>query len=341
MPVRRESVVLWLLTILLAIDGFAVPAMGAEQRFESWLATCDENDYCGATAETAAGDVLRIGRHAMETYWEISFTPAVTMTDPSAVPVRVSVDAETEVFETLEEIGPYGAENDYFLLGPKAQAVMDRLAPGTRISFDFEDQDAVAHRGEFTLTGLNDALIWIDGQQGRLGAERVAEASPVGLSPPGEPQIPETLLAQHAADTECEPMDELVNGRDIEVDPALDESKGLYFLPCWGAAYNFGWKAYVELFEGQFAVVALPEYSPARGWSATTHLVNYAYDPEAKTISTFNKGRGMADCGTSGTWQWGEYQFELIEFSAKAECDDGDPGDFPVVYRREEAQPAP
>jgi hypothetical protein len=190
----------------------------------------------------------------------------------------------------------------------------------------------------FSLAGLTASLIWIDEMQGRLGSERVAEAPPVGLDPAagsGPAEVPPMLMAQHAADTGCQPMAELANGNDVEI-VALDADTAMYLLPCWSGAYNFGWKAYVERFEGEYALQSFAEFNPSAGWTATTDLVNYAWDDAAKTISTFNKGRGIGDCGTAGTWEWHEFAFRLLSFAAKEECDEGYPGDFPVVYSREE-----
>lgn len=319
--------------------------------FTDWLAACRADGYCSATAYQnpnpdgvpVADYVLRVGRHAEGTYWEVSFTTIAAMADATA-PVTVAVDDVAETFAGPAEIAPYGAVNDFFLLGDKAQAVMDRLAPGTEMTIGFEDTDGNRQQAEFSLSGLTASLIWIDEHQRRLGAERVAEAPPVGLDPvdagsrPGG--IPAALLAQHAADTECQPMSEIVNGADIETG-TVGDSRPIYFLPCWGAAYNFGWKAYVEIFDGEFAVQPFPEYLPSRGWTATTHLVNYAFDPGAGTVHTFNKARGLGDCGTAGTWEWDEFAFRLIEFRAEEVCaeavDETAPmGEFPVVYSLEE-----
>lgn len=351
LPDNYEEIRMRLLTALLALLAAAAPAFAQEhgetrRYFKDWLAACRADDYCSATAYMnpnpagvpVADYILRIGRHAEETYWEISFTTVAQMADPAA-PFVVSIDDAAEEFAGAEEVAAYGAINDFFLLGPKAQAVMDRLAPGATATIAFTSENGGAETAEFSLAGLTAALIWIDEQQGRLGSERVAEAPPVGLdrsgSAPPAGDVPPALMAQRAADTECQPMADLVNGAEIEIDPALTDSAKLYILPCWGAAYNFAWKAYVEYVEGEYATVALPEFTPATGWTATTHLVNYSYDPETKTITTFNKGRGLGDCGTAGTWRWHEFGFRLIEFAAKDDCD-GLEGEFPVVYRLEE-----
>lgn len=333
----------------LLILAFAAPVMAqssmAERRyFRDWLADCRADGYCSATAYvnpspgngTVADYVLRIGRHAEETYWEVSLSTVATMAD-AALPFEVSVDGVVESFAGPAEVAAYGSINDFFLLGRKAQAVMDRLAPGATMAFAFTDTEGTAQRAEFSLSGLTASLIWIDEKQGRLGSERVAEAAPVGLAPVGESAagaVPPALLAQHQADTECGLASDIVNGADIEV-VSLSDQATLYLLPCWSGAYNFGWKAYVEQFEGEYALAAFPEFSPDTGWTATTSLVNYAWDDAEKTVSTFNKGRGIGDCGTAGTWVWDEYRFRLVEFRAKSDCDGGEPGDFPVVYTQD------
>lgn len=336
---------------LLAASAGVFPALAQEhgetrRYFTDWLAACRADGYCSATAYenpnpgngTVADYILRVGRHAEGIYWEISLATVATMGD-AGQPFDVAVDGEGEIFQGPEEVAAYGSINDFFLLGAKAQAVMDRLAPGAEIIVAFTDTDGNWQQAVFSLAGLTASLIWIDEMQGRLGSERVAEAPPVGLDPAGgtpvSPGISAALLAQHEADTECQPQADLVNGADVE-SGMVAEGKPIYFLPCWGGAYNFGWKAYVEVFEGEFALQAIPEFSPERGWTATTHLVNYGWDPASQSITTFNKGRGLGDCGTSGEWRWDEFSFRLIEFRSKAECDEGDPGDFPVVYSLED-----
>jgi hypothetical protein len=322
--------------------------------FKDWLAACRADGYCSATAYvnpgpgngTVADYILRVGRHAEDTYWEISFTTVAAMADPT-VSFSVGVDGAWQDFEGSAEVAAYGSINDFFLLGPKAQTVMDWLAPGSEMTIEFNDTDGARQQAVFSLAGLTASLIWIDEKQGRLGSERVAEAPPVGLDradpdaaegPSREggavAEIPSALLAQHAADTECQSMEVITNGADIEIG-TVGDAMPIFFLPCWSAAYNFGWKAYVEVFEGEYAMQSFAEFSPDRGWTATTHLVNYGWDPATQSVITFNKGRGLGDCGTSGEWQWDEFAFRVVTFRSKGECDEGDPGDFPVVYSLE------
>src|SRR5690606_8824937 len=137
--------------------------------------------YCSATTYVnpnsggvpVADYVLRVGRQAEGIYWEISFTTIAKMADP-LVTFSVGVDGVWTDFEAGAEIAAFGSVNDFFLLGPKAQTVMDRLAPGSELTVEFTDTDGARPQAVFSLSGLTASLIWIDEQQGRLGSERVA-----------------------------------------------------------------------------------------------------------------------------------------------------------------------
>ena len=242
------------------------------------------------------------------------------------------------------QIRAYGTMGDLFLLGEGAQTVLDRLPPGRRIAFAFEDAEGTAWRTSFSLSGLIAALLWIDERQQQLGLRRIAGASPIGVDPAVPDPIddeasygdlPPALLTFIDADPECRPFVDLANGADIEVDPDFGPDRKLYILPCWSAAYNFGWKVFLED-SGKISLVALPEYSLDTGWTATTHIVNYWYDPDTRELHSFSKGRGRGDCGSTGLWRWHKYGFRLIEFANK-ECDtEGARANFPVVYELKE-----
>ena len=45
-----------------------------------------------------------------------------------------------------------------------------------------------------------------------------------------------------------------------------------------------------------------------------------AYDPVARTLSQFAKGRGIGDCGVFQTWTWTAHGFVLSHEAAMGEC---------------------
>ena len=157
-------------------------------------------------------------------------------------------------------------------------------------------------------------------------------------------EVPAPLLERMRADTECRPFAELANGADIEIDRAFGDGKTLFILPCWSAAYNFGWKVFVEIWEGEYAQMSFAEFYPHTGWTASNVLVNYWYDPATAELGSFSKGRGLGDCGSAGTWVWQEYQFILRSFAYDGTCDSDDSDAeleaFPIVYSAEDPPPA-
>jgi hypothetical protein len=221
--------------------------------------------------------------------------------------------------------------------------VMDRFMPGTAATVDFTDTAQQPKQAAFSLAGLTAALIWIDEQQGRLGSERVASAPPHGLVPiyAGEttaPDVPFALLDRHRADPDCEPLEELANGRDIVVDD-LTDGYTLYLLPCQSGAYNFGQKVYVGAAGDYFDPQYFADYQSGVGWTGSPYLWNADYDRETNTVYTFAKARGIGDCGTQAHWQWNGYLFQLMEMRARECTDDINPDaelpEFPVVYTGE------
>ncbi|MHB1109005.1 MAG: DUF1176 domain-containing protein [Devosia sp.] len=335
-------ILLSLLFFCLAATATLAQEHGEVRRyFKDWLVACRADGYCSATAYqnpnpgdgSVAHYIFRVGRHAQESYWELSFTPVVVMADEWQDFI-VGVDGMPQTFSLRSEIGAYGAVNDFYLLGDGAQAMMDRLAPGSKLTVDFTDTTGASRQAEFSLAGLTASLVWIDEQQRRLGSERVASAPPRGLSPAGSeqartPQIPVALLDRMAAEPDCEPFDQLANGRDFFTG-TLDDTHTLHVLPCWSAAYNFGSKVFVDSL-GSFEEVLFADYTEPLGWIGTGTLVNAYYDDEEKQLMSVNKARGVGDCGSSGLWRWHEYAFKLIEFRYKEDCD-GEIGDWPIIY---------
>ena len=319
----------------------AAPALAQTTQVSGdWQARCDASGYCVATNGPADGAAqLRIGRHATEIYWEVSIATIAHVASPDQ-PFAIEVDGTPQEFTGPGQVGAYGSGTDFFFLGDSIQAVMDRLPSASSLTVRYTGVDGVAHDVDFSLDGLSAALIWIDEQQDRLGSERVAEAPPIGLSPVNAEaatlgQVPAAVMAMRDVDVDCRPIAEISNGEQIEI-AELDPGKQLFILPCWDAAYNFGWKAYVEFGEDWYSAVALPELSETGDWSADTNLVNYSYDPTTRELRTFYKARGLGDCGNSGTYGWDEYRFRLIEFRSHQDCGttlpDGLDGDFPIVF---------
>jgi hypothetical protein len=147
-------------------------------------------------------------------------------------------------------------------------------------------------------------------------------------------EIPAGLLAQHIATPSiCEPIDELVHGDDWQM-YQLTEGRILYMIPCAAGAYNFSYMFYVGTpGHDTYERLLFVDYYGPYGWMGVDQLYNPTFDPGTLTLRSFYKGRGLADCGTSGVWQWVQYGFRLRAFYAQDECNGTiEPGDFPQVW---------
>lgn len=61
-----------------------------------------------------------------------------------------------------------------------------------------------------------------------------------------------------------------------------------------------------------------------------------SYFPATNVLTTLEKGRGVGDCGASGTYTWNTetHQFDLTSYQLKTDCD-GETGEWPVVFSAE------
>lgn len=318
---------------LYALTLLPAAAQDGETRkyFRDWLAACRADGYCSAVAYVNANPGggadadfwFRVGRHAQESYWELSFTPIKVMANP-AMPFTLLVDGKGETFTGANEIAPYGSINDFFLLGPKAQSLMDQLMPGHALDVTFTDETGNTGKASFSLDGLTAALIWIDETQGRLGSERVAETPPVDLDPALDPPPRPVVIDLRTA--------ELVNlhtgnGCGVRIDAesadrvsafALDQYHTLYSVPCEDFAYNFIRALYLATDEG-VSMLNLPD-SDANGGAQGNLIYGGGWDEATGELSSSYKG-GNGNCGSEGRWRWTGGEFELIEMRARETCD--------------------
>ncbi|MBX3579537.1 MAG: DUF1176 domain-containing protein [Rhizobiaceae bacterium] len=148
------------------------------------------------------------------------------------------------------------------------------------------------------------------------------------------PDLPAALAELHATSGDCDLIEYLEYvGRETVV---LEEGKELWFLPCYAGAYNFSFAAYVHE-EDAYQRLRLAYYSDHASWRSVDVLVNPQWDASTSTLTIYDMGRGIGDCGSRGEWRYAEGLLRLERFFHKADCDgEGEPGEFPLVY---EAKP--
>ena len=148
-------------------------------------------------------------------------------------------------------------------------------------------------------------------------------------------QLPKAVEAKISADGDCQDYnaDHL---RKSRVSATLGETQTLFLLPCFTGAYNIVYRVYV--FDTRFPKELKPSlfasYSDEMGWSGTNSLINAGYDENTKTLTAFEKGRGLGDCGSIPTYQWAEYGWRMSEYRYWGKCDGTRmPEKWPVIYR--------
>jgi len=115
----------------------------------------------------------------------------------------------------------------------------------------------------------------------------------------------------------------------------LGSGKVACAVPCFAGAYNVIYRAFlVDAASGRverplrFAIVN------ARGRiERQAEVVSPAFDERTKTLSSFNRGRGLGDCGEQYRWRWNGERFRLVEQRVKDACD-GKRGPWRRVWPR-------
>ncbi len=316
-------------------------APGAAEEFRDWQAQCDDLDACEAhiavdadTSDSILPDYrLALRKRAYDEQWKISLTTNAALPAQDA-DITVTIDGSTQVFTAPNDVGAFGRLNAFHFVGPRAQDLLDRLIPGREVTFSFRDTTGVTREVNLSLSGLSASILWMEEQQGNVGAARLAGAPPSRLDQVStrEPApVPDDLVARNAEHNECGDPESLVHGDEVQ-SYRLSAIHTLYLLPCWAGAYNLGYTAYVADGNGA-GQIYFATYSDSMGWGGQAVLVNPSFDETTGLLSTFAKGRGVGDCGTVGRWQWDEYAFKMLIMRARTACTgEGGPDTFPVVY---------
>lgn len=335
---------LFALFVLFATPGISQTYGEVREYFGDWLVACRPSGYCSATAYdnlnpgdgSVADHILRVGRHERGLYWEVSLT-TIAVFPAEYADLEMNVDGQTSIYRQGIDYGAYSSINDFYFVSQPAEKLLDQLVAGTSAQAHFMDKSQNLQTASFSLSGLTAALLWIDERQTRLGSERLAYAAPIGLTPISMqfPQsVPSDLIIQHTQDPQCEPFEDL-RGAYRVITQQVDEEHWIYLIPCTSGAYNFAYKVYHG--DGTYYdPIYFAEFDELSGWTGTQFLINPEFDRNTKTLTSFNKGRGIGDCGATGKWVWRDYRFIMLEYRVKYACDaQGEPGVFPLVFTLE------
>lgn len=310
--------------------GAGVANADGVETFKDWTVVCDNLRACTVVGFGAEDRelpaVLRLTRAAA------AGAPArieIDQPDSEAVlggkPPTLAVDGKvvlTAKAKPLSEAGGFTVVLDDVQVGPLLGAARN----GTELTIQAGDKTV----GRVSLAGMVAALRYADDQQKRVGtvtamvAKGATPASGVPAPPPvpvlhAAPAVAQTSLpAKPPASvmavvrkTECDAESQWSSGEPEAA--RLSADKVLWQIPCGGGAYNFDSLFVVVDKAGKTAL------APVEGLEDGM-ATNAGYDPKARILSSYSKGRGIGDCGSSTDWVWTGEVFATSQVAIMPVC---------------------
>ncbi|MDG2534553.1 DUF1176 domain-containing protein [Sphingomonas sp. HITSZ_GF] len=296
-----------------------------EKTYGDWVVACDNLNGCEMTS-------LQPGEQPVpedDSAWDASMSVTRAAGPAGGFTVEVWAAAAPSGKVTLRiddaaiAAAAAGGESVTFT-GADAARIVAAMPNGKALTL-VDGSGKVAAR--ISLAGSSASLRHIDANQGRAGTvtaivakgSKPASAVPAAkapaqiaaLRPSGTPAtVSKAMRAGMERQSEC---DGLYDGAESvpEVESfALGGGKTLALLPCGAGAYNFSSVAFV--LAGSKAVRAVFDDGN------DGMLVNAGFDKGV--LSSYNKGRGIGDCGGSQTYVWDGTRFRLTEARVMGEC---------------------
>lgn len=161
-----------------------------------------------------------------------------------------------------------------------------------------------------------------------------------GRAPVFAMELPSQVQDLLKADKECNNAEDN-HMKQARETAALDENNTLYLVPCFSGAYNIIYRVYVfdKRYPEEVRPSAFAGFSDEMGWYGQIQLINAFFDTKTKTLTAFEKGRGLGDCGSVPTYKWAEYGWRMMEYRYWGKCDGSRmPEKWPVIYKYEGKQ---
>jgi hypothetical protein len=301
----------------------------------NWAVGCDNGLRCEAVAlmppDSSSGTLsMVISRSAGK---DSVLTINIFNFDSESDRYRLLIDGK------LIDSGPItdGAE-PISVTGKKALKLARAAVKGNEIQVvDASNKEL----GRVSLTGSAGALRYIDAQQGRAGSRDALAASGRRSKKPLTAALP-VISAKKIVPSEFLPeTTDLValvesskcnnEGSGVTKDATYSlgnnagQPQALALLSCGGGAYNFATIAYV----GTRDMAGKWQFEPAKfdyhGGVVTDEgnykiIMNSAWDAASQIMTSYQKGRGPGDCGSSADYVWDGEMFRLIHARQMKEC---------------------
>jgi len=359
---RRPSVARLLpITLLACATLHSGPASAQMKEFRDWLAACDNTRTCtayGFDTDPGGYAYVRLTREGGANA-PLRIAIAVNVQEGSRFKLSFD-DPALGGFPAAPTTGEASNDDDLKRLVLSDPKAVDTLVASLRkakklIVTRIDALGATASdpaTTEISLTGVVAAMLWMDDQQKRIGTvtalvkpgDKPATTVP---APPAAPVVTAAKIPPGPASDKA-PAAVIAKARAICEDKTISESEDatrlavdqvMYWFPCKdkSGAYNFLYALIIDqrgkpLREVEFK---LPREIAASADGGVEMNMNPGFDASTQTMSLFNKGRGIADCGQSSEWAWDGRGFRMIESKQMPTCKGVAPSDWPVIYRAE------
>lgn len=323
----------------------AAKARAAQATFKDWTVVCDNVRDCTAFGFPEEGSetqaFLKIERAA-----RADAAPRVTAAMDGGAQAGQAWSLRIDDREIVGGLKAKPGEDDSFMrvnLTPaQGRSLAAALANGTGLAVKPGSGAGVT----ISLAGSSAALRWMDDQQKRAGgvtalvAKGPAPAADIP-PPPGVPLIRHGPVPSQTGVGDTLPKSvRALFGEDCDKDLAADQRDPISArlapgVILWGdVCANAAYQSVYSLFQsdeagGHVRPVALED---GRGGKLDNQVIGVAFDVETLTLSSFYKGRGIADCGEGDSWIWDGKAFRLSEQTVMSECRGLPPEEWPASY---------
>ena len=307
----------------------ATPQPADVRTFEDCTVACDNGLACEAVALLPA-----------EAEWEEWVTLMLRRgANPGDRPEVILQNLEQMPSVLLADGRPIPARftgtDDGFVVQADENALIEALRNGHQLAVRVP---STARHWSVSLAGASAAMLYMDERQRRLDTvtalvrrgPRPASAVP---APPPLPQvrmapaatdrplaIDTALVARFRRQFECEEYD--TRGPGAVETEQIATGRTLVLIPCGSGAYNFSSVPLIAQRRGGRVVATVAAFDRQWGIATDGHptLVNASWDPEARRLREYSKGRGLGDCGSRSEYAWDGTRFRLVSQEEMEEC---------------------
>ncbi len=310
------------------------------REFKDWVVGCDNTGSCTVQSANEQNE------------FEVSITRKAGAKGRLQI-VLTSLREEKQQYTVLSADGKpiradkkYWLKNDYEWQSENTAyilALIDTLKNSSHLQWSENYQQKTS----ISLQGLTASLLFVDDRQKRINtpsafiqrgnqSESNIPAAAVATKPKQwvdnlsalnqnqVQQLVQSVRKTHAKllkEEECLPANESTDDAD-----RLNEQEALVSIECWRGAYNsssFIFRTPINAPEKSTQLIlnfpgSINEQNKQQ--RSIGFFTNASYDRKTRTVSMYGKGRGLGDCGESGSWQFDGKQFNIISWDYMGVC---------------------